>query len=222
MHYSFDVNFNFSIFGLIIFAIIAWGGYRGYQRGAIVMALSLFALLTGLMVSAALTRGVYNYFWQQGSKVPDVFGSVVLGLSFIAVIWFANFILKAVHIRVRDVANDKTNHFVGILFGIAKYFIIVGIYATVILNLDYNGNFLPERDKKSYLLNTSSWVMTKAVKLLVMDFHKPNPIGPENNPMSKPYNQQINFPKNDNNSNTNQDKNKSNNLVQDVDDDNNP
>jgi len=222
MHYSFDINFNFSIFGLIIFGIIAWGGYRGYQKGAIVMALSLFALLAGLIVSAALTRGVYTYFWQQGSKVPDVFGSVVLGLTFIAAIWFSNLVLKAVHVRVKDVTNDKTNNFVGIVFGITKYFIIVGIYATVILNLDYNGNFLPERDKKSYLMNTSSWVMTKTVKLLQMDFHKVNPIGPQNNPVSNPNNRQINFPKNNNNNNTNKNDNKSNNLVQDVNDDNNP
>lgn len=222
MHYSFDINFNFSILGLIIFGALVWGGYRGYKKGAIVMALSLFALLAGLIVSAALTRGTYTYFWQRGSKVPDVFGSVVLGLTFIAAIWFSNLVLKAVHVRVKDVTNDKTNNFVGIIFGITKYFIIVGIYATVILNLDYNGNFLPERDKKSYLMNTSSWVMTKTVKLLQMDFHKVNPIGPQNNPVSNPNKQQINFPKNNNNNNTNKNINKSNNLVQDVNDDNNP
>jgi len=181
MHYTFDINFNFSIFGLIIFGVLAWGAYRGYMKGGIIMGLSLFALLAGVVLSAVLTRATYSYFWQQGSKVPDVFGSVVLGLTFIAGIWFSNFILKAVHTRVKDTDSDKTNNILGATLGIAKFFIIVGIYSTVILNLDYNGNYLPERDKKSYLLNTTSWVMTKTVKLLRMDYHRPAPVEPTNN-----------------------------------------
>ncbi len=223
MHYTFDLNLNFSIFGLLIFGILIWGGYRGYIKGGIVMSLSLFALLGGVIVSAALTRATYTFFWQQGSKVPDVFGSVVLGLSFILGIWFSNFVLRAVHTRVKEVNKDKANNIVGAFMGVAKYFIIVGIYSTVILNLDYNGNFLPERDKKSYLLNTSAWVMTKSVKLLEMDFHRQQPIGPSNSPINnKSNNRQINFPKTNNNStdNSNKTSKKTNNIVSDVDENN--
>ena len=221
MHYTFDLNLNFSIFGLLIFGILIWGGYRGYIKGGIVMSLSLFALLIGVIVSAALTRATYSFFWQQGSKVPDVFGSVVLGLSFILGIWFSNFVLRAVHVRIKETPSDKTNNIVGAFMGVAKFFIIVGIYSTVILNLDYNGNFLPARDKNSYLLNTSAWVMTKSVKLLEMDFHRQHPIGPtQNTPINNnSNNRQINFPKPNNNStkNSNKTSNKSNNMVSDVD-----
>ncbi|MEA3451412.1 MAG: CvpA family protein [Bacteroidota bacterium] len=224
MHYTFDINLDFSIFGVIIFGILVWGGYRGYMKGGIIMGLSLFALIAGVVLSAVLTRVTYSYFWQQGSEVPDVFGSVVLGLTFIAGIWFSNFILKAVHTRVRDTDSDKTNNIFGATLGVAKFFIIVGIYSTVILNLDYNGNYLPEKDKKSYLLNTSSWVMTRTVKLLRMDYHRPPPEEPDDTAPSQnnnTNNKQINFKKNKNNNSNNQntnnkDKNQDDDLVSEV------
>ncbi len=208
MHYSIDINLNFSIFGLVIFGLWAWGAYRGYKTGAIVMGLSLFALLAGFMLAALSAKFTYKYFLEQGSKVPDVFGSVVLGIIFIGAIWFSNFIRRAVHKRVANADKDKSTNVVGAVLGFAKYFFIAGIYSIVILNLDYNGNFLPQRDKGSYLMNTSAAILTKSVKLLRMDYHRQ---GPTNGPQQPGG---INF---DNNPNTqNNNSNNQNNFVEDV------
>jgi hypothetical protein len=211
MNYSVDINLNFSIFGLIIFGLLLWGAYRGYKHGGIVMALSVFALLIGLVISASLAHFTYMYFWKVGSKVPDVFGSVILGISFILAIWFANFIRKIVHIRIKEaVAQDKTNNIIGAIFGTLKLFLIIGVYSIVILNLDYNGNFLPPRDKKSYLMNTSAWIMTHSIKLLQMDYHRQViPQGP-----NLPKNKGIIFPTHKNKTNTTKQ------LIENIDDNN--
>ena len=212
MHYSIDINLNFSLFGLVIFGLWAWGAYRGYKTGAIVMGLSLFAMLAGFVLAAILSKFTYKYFSDQGSKVPDVFGSVVLGIVFIAAIWFSNFIRKAVHIRVQNADKDKSTNVVGAILGFVKYFIIAGVYSIIILNLDYNGNFLPQRDKGSYLMNTSAALLTKSVKMLRMDYHRQGPpTGPQ-----QPNGGGINFNNNQNTQNSNQ--NNVNNFVQDVQD----
>jgi len=181
------IDINFSLFGLIILGMLAWGGYRGYKRGGIIMGLSLFALGGGFIIAAAAGRIVYFYFLE-GAKtlVPEVFGSIVLGTVFIGAIWFSVFVQKAVHIRVLDAASDKTNDIVGAILGFIKFFIIVAVYSVVILNLNCKGNFLPERDAKSKFMNFSKFAITKSVKMLRMDYHLL-----DSDPCSSKYNQYL-------------------------------
>jgi len=178
MHYIINIDFNFSIFGLLFFGMLFWGAYRGYRLGGIITGLSLFALVVGFVVSAGLTMFTYKYFVNK-SQVPEVFGASILGISFLGAIWFMHFVQNAVFNRLRDVNPDKTNNFVGAGLGIVKYFIIFAVYATVILNLDCKGHLLPERDRKSHSLNISKNILTKSVKMLRMDYHMIVPCYPE-------------------------------------------
>ncbi len=235
--FSIQIDFNFSLFTLVIFGLIAWGGYRGYKRGGIIMALSVFALAGGLGVSAALGMITYKYFIKV-SAVPEVFGSIILGLSFLGAIWFSAFVQKAVHVRVKDVASDKTNNIVGALFGVGKFFVIAAVYSTVILNLNCRGQFLPERDVNCKTMSFSKKFLETSVKMVRMDKHYPDtdPCSPvykknhqlqqqqqnpqqnqDNNTNTQPVNNTqtpVNPQQNNNQTNTN---NQQNPIVEDVD-----
>lgn len=219
MDLTFNVNLNFSLFGLIIFGLLAWGGYRGYKNGAIVSGLALFALAAGFVVAAIITKIVYNYFINQGSNVPHIFGSIALGVVFIGAIWFSHWVLKKVKKRTADSEQDTTERSIGAGLNVARFFIIVGIYSIVILNLDKNGNFLPQREKESYFMNVSAWVLTKTVKLVKMDKHETGPYqyqtGPQNNGINFQNNNNSNNKPNNNNTNNN-----NSNIINDVNDEN--
>lgn len=136
------------------------------------MGLSLFALSGGLVIAAVLTTATYRYFYIGiNSMVPEVFGSIMLIVIFSAAIWFSAFVQKAVHVRVLDVASDKTNSIVGAALGVAKFFIIGAVFSVAIFYLNCKGNFLPERDAKSYIMNFSKDAMLTTVKMLKMDAH---------------------------------------------------
>lgn len=172
MLFAIHIDVSFSLFGVLILGIIAWGGYRGYKRGGIIMGLSLFALAGGLIISGALSRLTYMYFYDgMKTPVPEVFGSIVLATTFAVAIWFSAFVQKAVHVRVLDVASDRTNSIVGSVLGVAKFFIIAAIYSTVILNLNCKGNFLPDRDVNSKIMKFSKFAITRSFKMIRMDYH---------------------------------------------------
>jgi len=226
MHYTINIDLTFSLFGLVFFGLLIWGGYRGYRRGGIIMGLSLFALAVGFVVSGALTKLTYKYFFDK-SDVPEVFGAIVLGTTFIAAIWFSSYIQKMVRHKVTDVESDKTNNYVGMALGIAKFFLIAAVYSVVILNLDCKGHFLPERDRKSYTLNLSKNILYKTVRMLRMDKHLNAPCYPEdykynpqNNNKKNKNNKEIDFPdeenkQKNNNKQNNSDRN-SNPIIEDI------
>ncbi len=211
MDLTFNINLNFSLFGVVIFGLLVWGGYRGFKIGSIVMGLSLFALVVAFVICSIITKTVYTYFLNQSSLVPHVFGSIALGLSFIAAIWFSYIISKAVRRRTPGSEHDLTDKIIGAALGVSKFFLIIAVYSVVIINLDKAGNFLPQREKESHFMNASAWVITKTVKLIKMDKHE---IGPNN---YVPNNGGIDFNKNNNNSNSN---NNNSNVIQDIKDEN--
>jgi len=222
MNVAFNVDLNFSLFGLVIFGLIAWGGYRGYLRGGIIMGLSLFALIAAFVICGILTMFVYKYFWKNGSNVPNIFGAVVLGISFVGAIWFSHYVLVAVKERTGGSEMDNKNKIFGAVFGVIKFFIIVAVYSVVILNLDRNGKFLPEREANSKFMNGISWVLVKGFRPLKMDYHV---VGPQELPQDiNNNNNKTN--NNNNNTNTNKDNNtnnvpNNNDLIKDVKDDKN-
>ncbi len=227
MHYTINIDLTFSLFGLVFFGLLIWGGYRGYRRGGIIMGLSLFALAIGFVVSGALTKLTYIYFFDK-SDVPEVFGAIVLGTTFIAAIWFSAYIQKIVRHKITDVESDKTNNYIGMALGIAKFFLIAAVYSVVILNLDCKGHFLPERDRKSYTLNFSKNILYKTVRMLRMDKHLTAPCYPEdyknksqnnnnkNNGLGFPEEKNGQNKNNTNKNNSNNSERNSNPIVEDI------
>lgn len=214
MNLNFDINMNFSLLGLVIIGLLVWGGYRGYKNGGVVMGLSVFAIGGVFMIAALITKMVYTYFWKNGSNVPHIFGSITLGLTFIVAIWYSQYVQRAVKKRTGE-NNDIKNKIVGAIFGVVKYFIIVAVYSVVILNLNKNGDFLPDRERESYFVKGSAWVLTKVIKPIRMDKHETGPLEYPTD-FNVPQNNGIHFPKtnntNNNNSNTNNDTKPNNNV----------
>lgn len=167
MHFTIDVNLQFSIFGLVIFGLWAYGAYRGYKRGVITMTISLFIILAGLLISAIAGFWIAVYFYHNHSNVPQVFGSLILVILFSLAIWISNFVQKIVFLKIKEV--DPVENFskiLGATLGFLKYFVITGVFSLAILNFNSAGNFLPERDKNSYIMNTNAWLMTKLIRPL--------------------------------------------------------
>jgi len=167
MNYTVHLDFNLSLFALVIILLLAWGGFRGYKIGAVIMSVSLFALITATYIAALISFEVYQLLSK--STVPEIFGSILLAITFSAAIWLSNIVHSATLKRVSPTQNDRPNKTIGIFLGIIKFFIITSIYATILLNLDCRGHFLPRSERNNFLFNLSSRAITSVITELKMD-----------------------------------------------------
>ena len=177
MHLNPDLNLDvfFSLFDLIIFGLVVWGGWVGYSKGAIVQSISLFAMLGGLTIAVILTKYIYFFFISVKSPAPDLFASIVLGILFGGAIYGSTKIRKLVQNNVADAKKTIYVKLVGIALGMMKFFLIVSVFALVTYKLDIYGRFLPPSERKSKLGNLSASSLTKIFKFLKMDYHDTNP-----------------------------------------------
>jgi uncharacterized membrane protein required for colicin V production len=168
MNIDADVDVFISLFDVIILLFLIWGGYKGYVRGAIIEAITLFALIGGMVVSVLLTKLIYNFFITR-SEVPDLFSVLLLGSFFVGAIWFSNIVSRKVKQNVGDIRKGTQSRFIGMGLGIVKFFFIVAIYIVVIYKLNLHANFLPASERNSKLGNASKFIMTKVFPHLKME-----------------------------------------------------
>lgn len=203
MDYSVHLDFNLSILALAIILLLAWGGFRGYKIGAVIMSVSLFALIAATFVASSIAFLVYKFFLTR-SAIPEVFGSIILAFTFSGAVWLSNIVHSATLKRVSATQNDSPNKIIGIFLGILKFFIITAVYATILLNLDCRGHFLPSSERKNFLINSERNAITLVIKTIRMDYHMSQPCYPSEYSISDEKKQQ---PNNSTNNNTNNQQN---------------
>jgi uncharacterized membrane protein required for colicin V production len=170
MNVDVDVDVFFSLFDGIILLMLIWGGYRGYVKGAIIESVTLFALAAFTVIDVFITKLIYHALSEK-SNIPDLFAAVLLGSFFILAIWASNIVSVKVKNNVGDIKKGTYNRLIGMGLGIAKFFLIAGIYVITIYKIDNYANFLPKSEKHSKLANASKWAITLAFPNLKFDSH---------------------------------------------------
>lgn len=166
-----DLDVFISLFDIVILLLLIWGGYKGYVKGAIVEAISLFALLGGLVFSVVFTKLLYNFFVTRSNQ-PDLFASILLGSIFVGALWFSNFITHKTKENAGALPKGRSNRFIGMGLGISKFFLIAAVYVVVLYKVNIYANFLPPGEQKSKLANASKFILTKIFPNLKMEnFH---------------------------------------------------
>jgi len=168
MNIDADVDVFISLFDVIILLLLSWGAYKGYVRGAIVESISLFALLAGMVLSVVFTKFFFNYFIDKSAQ-PDLFAAILLGSIFVGALWFSNYITLKVKNHAGALPKGTSNRFLGLGFGISKFFFIIAIYVVVMYKINIYANFLPPSEQKSKLANASKFLMTKFFPILKME-----------------------------------------------------
>ncbi len=179
MNVDLNLDFWISLFDLIILGLLLWGAYKGYSLGAVVQSISLFALLLGLTLSVVITKQIYR-FLSPRSDVPDLFAVVFLGITYVFAIWGAQYVAFKVKNYMGDVPKTAYIRGIGVIMGIAKYFLIVSLYVLLLFKVEEHAHFLPEREQLSKFSRASVWTLTKIFPYLKMDkkdykpFEKPD------------------------------------------------
>jgi len=166
MNVDFDVDLFFSLFDLVIVGLLGLGAWLGYSKGAIVQAISLFALVIALGISAVTTKFIYSFFEANGSKTPDLFASLYLAAIFGAGIFGSGWIRQLVQKHTSELKKNQNDKLIGLGLSIVKMFLIISLYTFVIYNVDYYGHFLPKSEQRSRLGQATSKLVPTMFKFL--------------------------------------------------------
>jgi membrane protein required for colicin V production len=136
-----------------IFAIfLLWSAYRGLNRGFLIMAASLAALVLGVWgairfsnLTAAL---LISFFGLQ----TQYLGLISFALTFVIIVVLVHLLSRALDKLVKAVALGFANRLAGMLFGILKTAFLISIFLVLLNGIDKRIPFIPEEHKKNSLL----------------------------------------------------------------------
>ncbi len=160
------IDLFFSFFGLIIFSLLGYASWLGYSKGAIVQAISLFAVSVGVGASALATKFLYAFLVANGSVTPDLFAALFMGGLFTVSLFGANWIKKLVQDHTSELKKNSKDRYIGVGLSIVKMFLIICFYSFVIYKIEIYGKFLPESEQSSKLGKLTAKVMPAMFKFL--------------------------------------------------------
>ncbi len=164
MHLSFDINISF--IDIFFLGYLVYASWLGYKQGALVKALSLFALSGGFLLSVLFTFMTFRFFYTNGSYHPELFSALVLLLFFSLAVWFSEYVQNTVAKQTKEIQIGKKGQILGGVFGFVKSFLIASTYVLILLSLNISGNFLPRTEARSIMGNVSAFILGKTVRML--------------------------------------------------------
>ena len=138
---------NIHFIDVLVVGFLAYGAYKGYKHGWIVEGLELLVVFLGFYTVAYLSHQLFLTFLFQGLDTAGLFASIILAGSFIVVLWLTHIIQITVSNRLSQTKMNIKDRIWGIVFGMAKYLIITGIFMVPIRQTDIYTNFLPKTEK---------------------------------------------------------------------------
>ncbi len=172
---------NIHLIDIITVGLIALGAYRGFKLGAIVQALDLLLVIIGFYVLVYFTKQVYLTFLFQGLKTAPLFAALFLGGTFIALLWITALLQKSVNQKLSQIQKSWQDRIWGLILGIIKYILIIGVYMVVVREVDIYSNFLPKTEKiapvkgrfRSILGTGTYYITTTIAPSLKFDMNQP-------------------------------------------------
>ncbi len=172
---------NIHLIDIITIGLIALGAYRGYKLGAIIQALDLLLIIIGFYILVYFTEQVYLTFLFQGLNTAPLFAALFLGASFIGLLWITALLQNSVKKKLDQIKKSWQDRIWGLILGIIKYTLIIGVYMVVVREVDMYSNFLPKTEKiapvkgrlKSILGTGTYYITTTIAPSLKFDMNKP-------------------------------------------------
>lgn len=137
---------------IIIIIPLLWGAYKGFSKGLITELSGLVALYLGVWGAIKFSdfTGVkLNNLFELNSEYLPV---ISFAITFIAIVIAVHLLSKLLDKIIKSAALGIVNRIAGIVFGIAKFVIIIGVIIILINKFDKNSKFISKEKKESSIL----------------------------------------------------------------------
>ena len=138
---------NIHFIDLLVIGFLAFGAYKGYKLAWIILGIDLLVIILGFYVTAYFSNYLFLSLLFQGLDSSAVLASLLLAGSFIVVLWISHLIQNIIKNKIKQLDTNFKDRIAGIILGMIKYLIIIGVFTITIKEIDNYTNFLPKTEK---------------------------------------------------------------------------
>ncbi len=139
---------------------LAWGMFKGFKRGLIIELCTLMALALGVYGAAKLGDWGGEYVHNSFNTDPTLSRVLGFALVFLLIVIAVYFFGKALEKVVKLVALGIFNKLAGLLFGAAKYALVLSAILFLIERFPFTESLLsPDQKSNSYLYEPISGIL---------------------------------------------------------------
>ena len=137
----------------IIIAIpLLWGAYNGFRKGLIIEVASLIALIAGIYGAIEFSFFISDLLAQYVNWSSRVMQTASFCLTFLVIVIIVHLIARGIQKIAKLAALGTINRFLGVIFGVLKYLVIVAILIYLTNSVNSRYRFIaPETIEKSIL-----------------------------------------------------------------------
>jgi membrane protein required for colicin V production len=137
---------------LIILILLAWGAFRGFSRGLVLMVAAFIALIIGIWGAARFSGLTANWLantMNVSSPYMQLISFTITFLAIVIAINIAGFVLS----RILDaMALGFLNRIFGGFFGILKMALLLSVSLLIINAFNSRHGFMPDKEIENSLL----------------------------------------------------------------------
>lgn len=162
---------------MFIAVLLIWAIYRGFTRGLIMQLTILAALALGIYAALKFSGFTADKLEGKLNLSGETLNLVSIALTFILVFIGISLIGKAIEKIVESVDLSIFNRLTGVILGVAKMVLIVGVLLAYVDKLDQKFHFVPEKTREQSLFyRPVTGIVTKLFPALKADKATTEPI----------------------------------------------
>lgn len=160
-----------NIIDILIGIPLLWAMVKGFKNGLIFEVATLVALVLGIYGAIHFSDFTAQFIRDRFNYNSEYLGYIAFGVTFIAIVIIVNVIGKLFNSLIEAIALGMFNRILGMLFGLLKGIIIIGIVVYFVNYLDKKFNFISDEKKESsYLYEHMKTVSETMFELFDSDF----------------------------------------------------
>jgi membrane protein required for colicin V production len=137
----------------IIIAIpLVWGAFKGFRKGIISEIAQIIAVILGFMLASKYSHYLYNTILKVTSLSEQTVSIIAFIISFLTVVTVIILLAHFTTFIVKAIALGWLNRITGMLLGIVKYALIIGVLLFAIIRIDSKEQFIKPKTKESSIL----------------------------------------------------------------------
>ncbi|MUP37719.1 CvpA family protein [Labilibaculum sp. 44] len=160
-----------NIIDILIGIPLLWVMVKGFKNGFIFEIATLIALVLGIYGAIHFSDFTAQFIRDRFNYDSEYMGYISFGITFIVIVIIVHIIGKLLNSLVEAVALGMFNRILGMVFGLMKGIIIIGIIVYFVDYLDRKFEFISDEKKdESYLYSPMTTVSEKMFELFNSDF----------------------------------------------------
>lgn len=163
---------------MFVVVLFAWSIFRGATRGLVMQATTLAALVLGIYGAVKLSGFTARMIANHINVNEEYLYLIALALTFVAVFILISIAGKAIDKIIEAIQLSLLNKILGVIFGICKMALIMGIVLAYVDRLDYQMPFLPEGTKENSIFFNPLSSLAKAI-FPGLEYYKPKVTDPD-------------------------------------------